>query len=435
MDKLDNDTVAALERRAFDLRADNLTAIAASASGHPGGTLSAMDIMQTRFFVEMQHGPKEPHWADRDRFVLSKGHAVPALYAVLAHAGYFSRSCCRRCASSAARCRGTRRTPHARASRRPPARSARDFRSRTAWRSRPSWMAASSASTTMIGDGESQEGQIWEAAMSAPKFKLDNLIVILDYNKGQIDGLVKDVMNLEPIADKWRAFNWNVLAHRRPRLRARSRRRSAEAKATKGKPTFILADTVKGKGVSFMEGNSWLARRRADDGGAARRGARAARRKAEHEGMAPCAPVRRTHRRAKAATRDAFGEALVRSGRDAPGARRARRRSRPRAPSRRCSPRSSPDRFFEMGIAEANMIGTAAGLALAGKVPFCCSFACFVTGRFDQIRMSVAYSAANVRIVGTHAGVGIGEDGYSQMGLEDIALMRVAADDDGDPAG
>ena len=91
MDKLDNDTVAALERRAFDLRADNLTTIAASASGHPGGTLSAMDIMQTLFFVEMQHRPAEPHWPDRDRLVLSKGHAVPALYTVMAHAGYFSR--------------------------------------------------------------------------------------------------------------------------------------------------------------------------------------------------------------------------------------------------------------------------------------------------------------------------------------------------------
>jgi transketolase len=106
---------------------------------------------------------------------------------------------------------------------------------------------------TMIGDGESQEGQIWEAAMSAPKYNLDNLVVILDHNKGQIDGFVKDVMSLDPIADKWRAFNWHVISidgHDYRQIAAAL----AEAKATKGKPTFILAETIKGKGVSFMEG-------------------------------------------------------------------------------------------------------------------------------------------------------------------------------------
>ena len=115
----------------------------------------------------------------------------------------------------------------------------------------------------MIGDGESQEGQIWEAAMSAPKFGLDNLVVILDHNNGQIDGHVTEVMNLEPIADKWRAFNWHVLTidgHDYEQIA----KAFAEARATKGKPTFIMAETIKGKGVSFMEGESRLARRRPD---------------------------------------------------------------------------------------------------------------------------------------------------------------------------
>jgi transketolase len=123
------------------------------------------------------------------------------------------------------------------------------------------------------------------------------------------------------------------------------------------------------------------------------------------------------------ATRDAFGEALVRVGESHPEVVVLDADLSESTRSRKFA-QKFPERFFQMGIAEANMIGVAAGLSLAGKVPFCCSFACFLTGRFDQIKMSVCYSATNVRLVGSHCGVGIGEDGYSQMGLEDIALMR-----------
>jgi transketolase len=258
------DTLSALKQRAFDLRIDNLTAITAAASGHPGGTLSAIDIMQALFFGEMRHRPSEPHWADRDRFVLSKGHAVPALYTVLAHAGYFSRDLLptlRRLGSPMQGHPANFITPGIEAStgslgqgfsiaigmalaakldgkqdRKSDGKDADRFRV-----------------YTMIGDGESQEGQIWEAAMAAPKYALDNLVVILDHNKGQIDGFVDEVMSLNPIADKWRAFNWHVITcdgHDYASIRAAF----AEARATKGKPTFILAETTKGKGVSFMEG-------------------------------------------------------------------------------------------------------------------------------------------------------------------------------------
>ena len=253
VDKLDNDTVAALERRAFDLRVDNLTAIAASASGHPGGTLSAMDIMQTLFFVEMRHRPAEPHWPDRDRFVLSKGHAVPALYTVLAHAGYFSRDLLptlRRLGSPLQGHPANFLMPGIEAS---TGSLGQGFSVAIGMALAAKLDGRKSRVYTMIGDGESQEGQIWEAAMSAPKYKLDNLVVILDHNKGQIDGFVKDVMSLDPIADKWRAFNWHVISidgHDYRQIAAAL----AEAKATKGKPTFILAETIKGKGVSFMEG-------------------------------------------------------------------------------------------------------------------------------------------------------------------------------------
>ncbi len=250
---LDGPALATLRRRAFDLRIDNLDAIASAQSGHPGGTLSAMDLLQTLYFLEMRHRPAEPHWAERDRFVLSKGHAVPALYTVLAHAGYFSRDLL-----PTLRHLGSPLQGH-------PA----DFLLPGIEASTGSLgqgfsigigMALASKldgdkfrTYVMIGDGESQEGQIWEAAMSAPKFGLDNLCVILDHNKIQLDGSVVDIMNIEPFADKMRAFNWNVLTidgHDYPQIAGAF----AEARATKGKPTFIVAQTIKGKGVSFMEG-------------------------------------------------------------------------------------------------------------------------------------------------------------------------------------
>jgi transketolase len=251
---MDRTTIDSLRRRSFDLRIDNLTAIATAGNGHPGGTLSVMDILQTLFFVEMRHRPNEPHWPERDRLVLSKGHAVPALYTVLAHAGYFSRDMLpslRRLGSPLQGHPANFLLPGIEAS----------TGSLGQGLSIALGMALASKLDgdkfrvyAVIGDGESEEGQIWEAAMAAPKYKLDNLCVFLDHNKGQIDGPVKEVMDIDPIADKWRAFNWNVVTladgHDYEQIGAAL----AEARATKGKPTFIVAETIKGKGVSFMEG-------------------------------------------------------------------------------------------------------------------------------------------------------------------------------------
>jgi transketolase len=248
----DRENLSSLQKRAFDLRIDNLTAITAAASGHPGGTLSAMDIMQSLFFGEMRHRPTEPHWPERDRFVLSKGHAVPALYTVLAHAGYFSRDLLptlRRLGSPLQGHPANFLLPGIEAS---TGSLGQGFSIAIGMALASKLDGNKYRVYSLIGDGESQEGQIWEAAMAAPKFGLDNLVVILDHNNGQIDGHVTDVMNLEPIADKWRAFNWNVLTidgHDYEQIA----KAFAEARATKGKPTFIMAQTVKGKGVSFME--------------------------------------------------------------------------------------------------------------------------------------------------------------------------------------
>jgi transketolase len=250
---IDKTTVETMRRRSFDLRIDNLTAIATAGNGHPGGTLSAMDILQTLFFAEMRHRPTEPHWPERDRLVLSKGHAVPALYTVLAHAGYFSRDMLpslRRLGSPLQGHPANFLLPGIEAS----------TGSLGQGLSIALGMALASKLDgdkfrvyAIIGDGESEEGQIWEAAMAAPKFGLDNLCVILDHNKGQIDGFVKDVMDIEPIADKWKAFRWNVLSidgHDYEQIGDAF----DQARHAKGKPTFVIAETIKGKGVSFMEG-------------------------------------------------------------------------------------------------------------------------------------------------------------------------------------
>ena len=250
---LDRATIETLRRRAFDLRIDNLTMIAAAGNGHPGGTLSVMDLLQTLFFAEMKHRPNEPHWAGRDRLVLSKGHAVPALYTVMAHAGYFPReklNTLRQLGSPLQGHPANFLLPGIEAS----TGTLGQGLSVALGMALASRLEGNSFRTyCLIGDGESQEGQIWEAALCAPKYKLDNLCVILDHNKGQIDGPVKEVMDLEPIADKWRAFNWNVLTvdgHDYGKIGEAL----DQARATKGKPTFILAETVKGKGVSYMEG-------------------------------------------------------------------------------------------------------------------------------------------------------------------------------------
>lgn len=244
--------VSSLREIAGRLRLDIIEMIHKAGSGHPGGSLSAIDIITALYFARMKHFPNDPHNPERDRFVLSKGHAVPALYAVMAEAGYFPKS-----ELKTLRELGSRLQGHPVNSALPGIEACTGSLGQGLSVAQGMALASKLDGNKfhvycMIGDGESQEGQIWEAAMSAVKFKLDNLTVFLDYNKGQIDGPVSDVMDLEPIADKWRAFRWHVIGidghNFNEILKA-----TDEARATKGKPTLIIANTVKGKGVSFME--------------------------------------------------------------------------------------------------------------------------------------------------------------------------------------
>lgn len=244
-----------LKNIANDIRVDIVEMISEAKSGHPGGSLSIADILTVLYFEEMNIKANNPKWEDRDRFVLSKGHAAPALYAALAQKGYFSRD---------------------------ELKSLRKFKSNLQGHPDMKKVLGVDMSTgslgqglsaangmalagkfdnknyrvyTILGDGELQEGQIWEAAMSSAHYKLDNLVAFVDFNGLQIDGSNEEVMNVSPIDKKFEAFGWNVIVIDGHDLE-QIKNALASAKEVKGMPTAIIAKTIKGKGVSFMENQS-----------------------------------------------------------------------------------------------------------------------------------------------------------------------------------
>ncbi|MDI6828642.1 MAG: transketolase, partial [Armatimonadota bacterium] len=305
----------------------------------------------------------------------------------------------------------------------------------------------------IMGDGEQQEGSIWEAAMSASQFKLDNLCGILDKNKLQIDGWTKDVMNIEPIADKYRAFGWHVIeidGHDIAQIAAAFE----EAKTVKGKPTIVIGDTIKGKGVSFMENEaSWhgIAPKKEQF------------EKAIEELRFPgltderikelldyaAAHAKRAAENAKSKlpkfkrdywwnsteqmkvemepTRMGFGKGLAKIGDD------------PRIVTIHADISASiritafeennperKNRVFSVGIAEQNMMAVAGGLAKEGKIPITGTYGVFAAGRaWDQIRTTICYANLNVKIAGAHGGISVGPDGATHQALEEISLMAI----------
>ena len=248
---------ARLEAIARECRVQILRMLAHAGSGHPGGSLSVIDILVTLFFGRLRHDPRRPDWPDRDRVVLSKGHAVPALYSVLVKAGYFPEQqliTLRKLGSPLQGHPDRMMLPGIEAA----TGSLGQGLSISLGLSLGLKLAGSAARVyCVLGDGEIQEGQVWEAAMSAPKLgqpdhALDNLVVILDYNKIQLDNFVKKVLDLEPVTAKWQAFGWPVVEIDGHDV-AQIAKALDQAEATRGTPTFIVAHTVKGKGVSFME--------------------------------------------------------------------------------------------------------------------------------------------------------------------------------------
>lgn len=241
-----------LQRVAHRIRLSVVKSVAAAGSGHPGGSLSVADIMATLYFKVMRIDPKNPKWPERDRFVMSKGHAAPVLYATLAEAGFFPKEELLTLRKFGSRLQGhpsMRHVPGVEIS----------TGSLGQGLSAANGMAIAAKLDNLptrvyviLGDGESQEGQIWEASMTSVHRKLDNLMVFLDYNGLQIDGSIVDVKSFTDPAAKWKAFGWHVLEIDGHDIQA-ILDACNKAKATTGRPTLVVAHTVKGKGVPFME--------------------------------------------------------------------------------------------------------------------------------------------------------------------------------------
>ena len=241
-----------LEKMANEIRKDIVTAVHSAKSGHPGGSLSSADIFTYLYFEEMNVDPANPKWEDRDRFVLSKGHVAPGLYSTLAEKGYFPKEDLKTLRHTGSYLQGHPDMKHI---------PGIDMSSGSLGQGVSVAVGMAAAGKydkkdyrvyTLTGDGEIQEGQIWEAAMWAGHRKLDNLVVIVDNNNLQIDGSIEDVCSPYPIDKKFEAFNFHVInidGYDFDQIRAAFK----EARETKGMPTAIIAKTVKGKGVSFME--------------------------------------------------------------------------------------------------------------------------------------------------------------------------------------
>ncbi|HEV2402321.1 MAG TPA: transketolase [Candidatus Sulfotelmatobacter sp.] len=432
------------------MRGYDLVALHAAGSGHAGGTLSIMDITAALYLKIANHDPKNPKWPDRDRIIWSTGHKAPSLYLGLAFAGF--------CGKEDVALLRKLSSP---------------FQGHPHWLKLPG-VEVSTGSLgqglsiavgmalaarlndkhhkifCIMGDGEQQEGQVWEAAMEAGHYALDNIIAIIDCNRLQIDGLVKDVMQVEPLAAKYGAFGWDVL-----RVDGHDMEQVVDAlqqaRSVKGRPVVILADTVKGKGVSFMEDQAgWHGK--APSYEEMMKGL-------EELELTNEIPVQHLLEKAKAyqaevdqklevkmpkfsrnywwnsgdtmkvkmePTRKGFGQSLAANGDDD----RVVCLGLDISGSITISDfyAGKPERkkrWISMGIAEQSATSAAAGLAREGKLPVLGTYATFAAARnLDQIRTSVCYGNFNVMIAGAHGGVSVGPDGATHQALEDVFAMQ-----------
>ncbi len=428
------------------MRGYNMISLCAAGSGHAGGTMSIMDITAALYLHVAAHDPKDPSWDGRDRIIWSSGHKAPSLYLSLGMAGYFD-------IEEVVKLR----------------------KLYSPFQGHPHWLKLEGVEAStgslgqglsiangialagklkskdyhvfcLTGDGEHQEGQMWEAIMEAGNFKLDNLINIVDKNRLQIDGWVKDVMDIEPIVDKYKAFKWNVIE-----IDGHSMKQIVEAlekaKAYKGQPTVIIAHTVKGKGVDFMEDVAgWHGKAPICDQMEEALRQLGVDKKLDHHKLDKKASDYQAEATKKLEakmprfgkdyfwnmqekmkvemdpTRKGFGRALDKRGDDSRvvclgadiSGSIAISQFHEKHPERK-------NRFLSMGIAEQSGTGVAAGLAKEGMIPVFGTYGVFAAGRnLDQIRTTVCYGDLNVLIAGAHGGVSVGPDGATHQALEDL---------------
>lgn len=428
----------ALHNKATQLRINSVRATSEAGSGHPSSCASAADIVAALFFSVMRYDPQNPKAPNSDRFILSKGHAAPLLYAAWAEAGLFPTSDLLKLRTLTSDLEGhpTPRLPFV------------DMATGSLGQGLSVGVGIAlnakfvdkldHRTYVLMGDGESVEGSVWEAAEVGRQHRLDNLCAIVDINRlGQSDPTMLQ-HDMDAYRSRWAGFGWHAIVVNGHDLSALLRAFD-EAARTKGRPTVLLAQTYKGKGISFMEDRAdWhgkplkkgeetqkaideLTKQLSPNGAAVQIHTPSAPSAAHGTiGTIPPPPYKIGD---AVATREAFGAALEALG-----------SANPLVVALDADVKNStytdkfgkkfPNRFFENFIAEQNMVGAAAGLAACGKIPFAATFACFFSRAYDFIRMA-AISGSNIKLVGTHVGVSIGEDGPSQMGLEDIAMMAV----------
>ncbi len=427
--------LASLHNVATQLRIDSIEATTAAGSGHPTSCMSAAEIMAALFFGVMRYDPKNPQNPDSDRFVLSKGHAAPVLYSAWAEAGFIPRT----------RLTTLRRFDSDLEGHPTPLLKFVSVPTGSLGQGLPVGLGMALAARmqgrdyrtyVLMGDGENAEGSVWEAAEVASFHKVDSLCAIVDVNRlGQSQPTMLQ-HEMEIYRQRWSAFGWNALVVDGHDL-ADLLNAFAEAKQTAGRPTVILARTFKGRGVSFLEDKeNWhgkplkpgqetdqaLAELRAQmqaNAGPAPAPPPPARSQAA---FPPPQPMPEPRFSQPLATREAFGQALAALG-QADARIAAVDGDVKNSTYTQDFEKVEKPRFIEGYIAEQNMAGMAMGLAAAGQIPYVSTFACFLTRAADFIRLA-GLAQSNVKFVGTHAGVSIGEDGGSQMGLEDLALFR-----------
>jgi transketolase len=422
-----------LHKMAQRLRRDCLESTAEAGSGHPTSCMSAAELVSVLFFDEMRFDPRDPSGRDQDVFVLSKGHAAPVLWAVLKEAGCIDDDL----------------------------NSLRRFDSRLEGHPTPRvpWVRVATGSLgqglcagvgmawarkldksegrvyALLGDGEAAEGSVWEAAEFASFYGLDNVCAVFDINRLGQSGPTMYEHHLEPYLSRLRGFGWEAVGVDGHDVKA-VREAYARARATKGKPFGIVARTFKGKGVSFLENkDGW-------HGKAVKKGEELSKAVAElgdtsvtikveprryPPGRVPAPGEPRVSPAYKlgqeVATREAYGSALAALARTAPQVVALDGDVKNSTFSDKFK-EAAPERFAEAYIAEQNMVGAALGMSTEGKVPFASTFACFLTRAYDFIRMAVYSRPSHLVLCGSHAGISIGEDGPSQMALEDLAMMR-----------
>lgn len=440
-------SVVELKKIMNELRSYILISLHCAGSGHSGGSLSALELVALAYLDIMKHKPKDPNWEDRDRFYFSAGHKAPLWYIVLGYCGYYD----------------IKETAKLRKLNAPFQGHPDRNKLKGIELSGGSLGQGLSASVgdalsarlngrdyrvfCLMGDGEQQEGQIWEAVMAAAHHKLDNLVAIVDRNRLQIDGWVTDVMDISSIEKKYRAFGWHTIrcnGHNVEQVLNAYKK----AETIKGKPTVIVADTVKGKGVSFMEDDAgWHGKapnREELDKALKELGSydlpveemikiSNIHQKNNEKEIKKIVPKfsknywwnQQVDMKVKMSpTRKGFGNALADTKNEKVCALGSDISSSICIDQFYLNKREREKRWFSMGIAEQSGISVAAGFTKGGNIPVFGTYGVFAAGRaLDQIRTTVCYGNLNVKIAGAHAGISVGPDGATHQALEEISQI------------